>query len=140
MTPTTALRGPTPIAPPSHPRCARTSTASWRRWPREDGCWTPVAGQDVPGTLAFWRRALRPGGVLGLSTAVGRDDEQGWEAVPYAQDVPGYDAPLRRWFVYHSPAHLQSLLTAAGFEIRDLGMRESHRSWLQVIAVAGPAR
>jgi len=95
-----------------------------------------VSREQVPATLRGWWTALRPGGVLGLSTAIGGDDEQGWEQVPYAAGSQPYDAPLRRWFVYHSSERLQALLADAGFDILEAEVHESHRIWLRLLARA----
>lgn len=106
-----------------------------------DGIWScasllHVPRQDVPATLSSWHGGLRPGGVLGLSTALGGHDEQGWEVVPYdSADQAAYEEPARRWFVYHSPQRLAALLAEAGFVVRSAGTRRSHRTWWQVVAV-----
>ena len=106
-----------------------------------DGIWScasllHVPRQDVPATLSSWHGGLRPGGVLGLSTAHGGHDEQGWEVVPYdSADRAEYEEPARRWFVYHSPEQLAALLAEAGFVVRSVGTRRSHRTWWQVVAV-----
>lgn len=102
-----------------------------------DGVWSSatllhVPRQDVPATLAAWRRLLRPHGVLGLSTSLG--DTEGWEDVPYASDEPEVDR--RRWFVHFRRDELLGLLTAAGFTILSAEERSSHRKWLQVLAEA----
>lgn len=109
-----------------------------------DGVWSAasllhVPREDVPATLRGWRTVLRPGGVLGLSTAVGRDDQQGWERVPYAAGAQSHDVPLRRWFVYHSAERLHALVADAGFDLLDSDVRESHRVWLQLVARVRPA-
>lgn len=93
-----------------------------------------MARDEVPATLRSWRAALRPAGVLGLSTAAGAEDEEGWEVVPYADQTQPDETPMRRWFVYHSADRLQAMLEEAGFDVLDLDTRESHRTWLQVIA------
>jgi len=99
-----------------------------------------VPRNDVPATLRSWRAALRPEGVLGLSTAAGADDEEGWEVVPYADETQPDETPMRRWFVYHSPDRLQAMLEEAGFDVLDLITRESHRTWLQIIASPSAGR
>ncbi len=108
-----------------------------------DGVWSAasllhVPREDVPATLRGWRTVLRPGGVLGLSTAVGRDDQQGWERVPYAAGGQSHDVPQRRWFVYHSAERLHALVADAGFDVLDSDVRESHRVWLQLVARVRP--
>lgn len=105
-----------------------------------DGIWScasllHVPRQDVPATLSSWYAGLRPGGVLGLSTALGGHDEQGWEVVPYDSTGPAaYAGPVRRWFVYHSRERLAALLAEAGFVVRSASTRTSHRTWWQVVA------
>lgn len=102
-----------------------------------DGLWASasllhVPRAQVPRAFAAWARALRPGGVLGLITALG--DDEGWEAVPYA--APQHrDVQLRRWFVHHDRAVLEGLLRSSGFELRSVDVRDGHRRWLQLLAV-----
>jgi len=93
-----------------------------------------VPRNEVPATLRSWRAALRAEGVLGLSTAAGADDEEGWEVVPYADETQPHETPMRRWFVYHSADQLQAMLEEAGFDVLEFDTRESHRTWLQIIA------
>lgn len=104
-----------------------------------DGIWScasllHVARRQVPATLRAWRLALQPNGVLGLSTAVAADEDEGWELVPYRPTALASGEPLRRWFVYHSPVRLLALLADAGFDVVDVATRESNRRWLQVTA------
>lgn len=105
-----------------------------------DGLWSAASLLHVPrdqtaATLRSWCQALRPGGVLGLSTSVGADEE-GWEDVPYA---PAADDVPRRWFVHHDADRLLGLVRAAGLDVVDASTRVSHRTWLQVVAVRPPA-
>ncbi|NRQ33345.1 methyltransferase domain-containing protein [Nonomuraea sp. NN258] len=96
-----------------------------------DALWSSAALLHVPDaetgdTLRRWWELLRPGGALKLSTSVG--DGGVWEDVPY-------ESGLRRWFVHRSPEALLSLLGAAGFEIREHGVTDGHRTWFSVLAV-----
>lgn len=107
---------------------------------RLDAVWSAaslvhVPSADVPATLRGFRRALRYGGVLGLSTAVG--DVEGWEEVRYVVD-PGVELirPLRRWFVHHRVDDLLDLVRDAGFEVRSATEVTSHRRWVRVLATA----
>lgn len=105
-----------------------------------DGLWSSASLLHVPReqvrpTLIAWHRLLRPGGVLALSTSLGADE--GWEAVPYAPAAGHGDVELRRWFVHHTREHLLRLLDDAGFVVRSVDERVSHRHWLQVLATAG---
>lgn len=105
-----------------------------------DGLWSSasllhVPRADVPATLSGWRSAVRSGGVLGLSTALG--DHDVWEDVPYLGDDPtAHERPLRRWFVHHERPALLGLLAAAGFETQQVSEHTTHRHWLQVLARA----
>lgn len=104
-----------------------------------DGIWSAasllhVPRRQVPDTLAAWRAALRTGGRLGLTTSVGGDE--GWEAVPYAPDKASYDVPLRRWYVHHRWPQLRGLLADAGFDVQQVGTRQSHRAWVELLARA----
>ena len=76
----------------------------------------------VPGTLAEFHRALRPGGHLVLSIAEGAGE--GWEQVSYRQD----ERP--RYFVYHSYEAITEALARTGFEVTGHGRRSTHRDWL----------
>lgn len=57
--------------------------------------------------------------------------------MPYAADPEVAPAGLQRWFVHHDRAGLLALLAEAGFEVLSDEVRVSHRTWLQVHAVAG---
>lgn len=100
------------------------------------GLWAAASFLHVPrpdgsATLRGWARLLRPGGVLGLSTATG--DGNRWEPAPYQPSRP--DAgPLRRWYVYYRREELLDLLAGGGFEPLEVSERGTHRRWLQVLA------
>jgi SAM-dependent methyltransferase len=101
-----------------------------------DGVWASasllhVPRDEVPATLAEWRRVAAPGGLLALSTASGGTD--GWEDPPY--DTGG-ERPPRRWFTYHDEEPLRGLLDAAGWAVEDVTTFASHRLWLRVLATA----
>ncbi len=106
---------------------------------RLDALWSSASLLHVPraGTLVAlsdWRRSLRRGGWLGLTTSIG--DDEGWETVPYG---PGYDygdQKLDRWFVHRTPEETTEALTRAGFQIVESSQRTGHRVWFQVIARA----
>ena len=104
-----------------------------------DGVWSSasllhVPRADVPATLRQWRRCLRTGGVLGLSTSLG--GSEGWEDVPYAPSAHPEEDGLRRWFVHHDRDDLLRLVAGAGFAVRDVAERIGHRHWLWVLATA----
>ena len=92
-----------------------------------------VPREDVPATLSAWRQALRPGGVLALSTSLG--DMEGWEEMPYGipQDHPG---PRDRWFVHHPEEVLLAHVADAGFTVTRTAKRSTHRDWLMLLARA----
>jgi SAM-dependent methyltransferase len=94
------------------------------------GLWSSAALLHVPAeetepTLRAWSAALRPGGVLGLSTSAG--DGEGWEPVPY-------DTEVFRWFVHRHPDTLLAALESAGFEVLEQEMSTWNRTWLSVLA------
>ncbi|HVF03875.1 MAG TPA: methyltransferase domain-containing protein [Frankiaceae bacterium] len=104
-----------------------------------DGLWSAAALLHVPrpevaATLGGWRRVLRDGGVLGLSTSLGGND--GWEVVPY--DVPAQQMPgdVRRWFVHHDADELLGLVAAAGFRVESSAEGVASRRWLMMLATA----
>ncbi|NUP83941.1 MAG: class I SAM-dependent methyltransferase [Nonomuraea sp.] len=97
-----------------------------------DGIWSAAALVHVPveqtlATLRAWHAVLRPGGVLGLTTALG--DGEGWEPVPYKTEY-------ERWFVNRDPETLLAALAEAGFEIGFQGSSVTHRTWFSVLATA----
>ena len=65
---------------------------------------------DVPGTLAGFRRVLAPGGWLYLSVKGGSGG--GWDEKPYGVELP-------RWFTYWSGDELDAALERAAFEVAD---------------------
>jgi SAM-dependent methyltransferase len=90
-----------------------------------DAVWSAAALLHVPeaGTrtvLDGVRRVLRPGGVLGLVTALG--DGVVEEPVPYAPEES-------RWFVYRDPDVLAALLGEAGLEVLERGEVAGNRRW-----------
>ncbi|WP_188190478.1 class I SAM-dependent methyltransferase [Nonomuraea sp. SYSU D8015] len=94
------------------------------------GLWSVAALLHVPAgetepTLRAWSAALRPGGVLGLSTSAGAGE--GWEPV-------SYDAEVSRWFVHRDPDALLATLESAGFEVLEHALNTTHRTWLNVLA------
>jgi ubiquinone/menaquinone biosynthesis C-methylase UbiE len=78
-----------------------------------DGLWVcasflHVPKRDAPEVLAELRRVLRPGGVLFIS--VRRGQGQRWIA---------HSAGGQRFFVFYQEDELDTLLTAAGFAVRE---------------------
>ena len=105
-----------------------------------DGLWSSasllhVDRVDISAVVQKWRRVLRPGGLLGVSTSVGGDE--GWDLVPAAPaHVPAGSAEYPRWFVHHEPERLRAELEAAGFLIGEASIRHSVRDWLQMLCIA----
>ncbi|TDE58134.1 class I SAM-dependent methyltransferase [Nonomuraea mesophila] len=85
-----------------------------------------VPAADTEATLHAWRTALRPGGVLGLSTSAG--DTEGWEELPRV-------AGRHRWFAHRDPGTLLRLLGAEGFDTVEHGLHRAERTWLSVLAI-----
>jgi SAM-dependent methyltransferase len=97
-----------------------------------DAVWSAAALLHVPhaGTglvLAGVRRILRPGGAVGLVTALGEGTRE--EPVPYA---PGES----RWFVYRDPAALADELARAGLRVTASGEVAGNRRWGWYLATA----
>lgn len=85
-----------------------------------DGLWCAsillhVLRDEASEVVASFRRVLRKGGLLGITTPVG--DAQGWELVPYDPKGQQYDREVRRWFSYFQPSELAELMSAAGFQV-----------------------
>lgn len=94
-----------------------------------DGLWCIAVLLHIPRTmlpaaLAEFHRVLRPGALATISIAEG--DGEGWEPVPYQDDVPG------RYFVYHGHEAFTRLLAEAGFEVLDTTRKSTHRDWLSL--------
>lgn len=91
-----------------------------------DGLWAcasflHVPRGDAPGTLAEFRRVLRPDGVLCLSVKRGEGTAEG----------DTYDGDARRFTLY-PPDELRAMVEDAGFAVEWLG----DGSWVQVVARA----
>ena len=79
-----------------------------------------VPADDTARVLDGVLRVLRPGGLLGLVTALGAGVHV--EPVPYA---PGES----RWFVYRDPGALAAQLGEAGLRVLDHGEVAGNRRW-----------
>lgn len=113
-------------------RQAPLASARWH------GVWSSasllhVMHEEVLLTLQDWARLLASGGLLGLTTSLGHDDS-GWEAVPYAPGTQVRQEPLRRWFAHHDRDFIERSLAEAGFRVVEASVRESHRTWLHLLA------
>ncbi|WP_433633873.1 class I SAM-dependent methyltransferase [Halomicrococcus sp. NG-SE-24] len=91
-----------------------------------DGLWAcasflHVPREDAPGTLAEFRRVLRPDGVLCLSVKRGKGTAEG----------DTYDGDARRFTLYR-PDELRAMVEDAGFAVEWLG----DGSWVQLVARA----
>ncbi|MGN9838354.1 class I SAM-dependent methyltransferase [Nonomuraea sp. H19] len=94
------------------------------------GLWSVAALLHVPTaetepTLRAWSAALRPGGVLGMSTSAG--DGEGWEPRSY-----GFEQS--RWFTHRDPDALLATLESAGLQVLEHDLRTTGRTWLNVLA------
>lgn len=101
-----------------------------------DGLWCASTLLHVPrdeasGVLAGFRRVLRRGGLLAITTPVG--DAEGWELVPYDAKSQPYDGDVRRWFTYFRPSELTGLLCSAGFEIQHEETVERFKTWWHAV-------
>jgi hypothetical protein len=95
------------------------------------GLWSSAALLHVPAaqtepTLRAWSAALRPGGVLGMSTSAGDGEE--WEHVSHGTEHS-------RWFVHRDPDTLLATLESAGFDLLEHDLSTTHRTWLSVLAL-----
>ena len=86
-----------------------------------------VPREQTAATLAEWRRVVRAGGRLALSTSSG--DDEGWEVVPYAVTDPTAEVGRSRWFVHRTRDELVAALVSAGWQVEHVGERQSHRRW-----------
>jgi SAM-dependent methyltransferase len=107
----------------------RLSLGDLRALPLRDGCvdavWSSAALLHVPDAdtgrvLAGVRRVLRPGGAVGLVTALGEGTRE--EPVPYAPEES-------RWFVYRDPDAVAALLGEVGLAVLDRGEVAGNRRW-----------
>jgi hypothetical protein len=57
---------------------------------------------------------------------VAEGDGEGWEPVPYQDDVPD------RYFVYHAHDEFTGLLADAGFEVLHTTRMSTHRDWMSL--------
>ncbi|HEX6501011.1 MAG TPA: class I SAM-dependent methyltransferase [Micromonosporaceae bacterium] len=94
-----------------------------------DGVWCQAAMlhvplADAPLALAEFGRVVRRDGVLYLAVAEG--DGEGWQTDVHSGE--------HRWFAHHRVDSLSALLAGAGFSVRDVTRRSSHRDWLVVRA------
>lgn len=95
-----------------------------------DGIWALASLLHLPetavdATLADFRRALRPGGVLYLSVKRGHGSR--WVRGAYGHD-------RRRFFRFWTPTELDLRITAAGFVIADGWTTDASDVWLCRIA------
>lgn len=106
--------------------------------PLADGCadavWCQAALLHVPaaataGVLRGFARALRPGGALGLVTAVG-DDEPAGERLEEVDYAPG----VHRWFVYRDRVRLLRQVADAGFQVGQTERLAGRRPWFALVA------
>lgn len=107
----------------------RVAVGDLRALPLRDGSldavWSAASLLHVPDgdtarVLAEVRRVLRPGGLVGLVTALGDGARE--EPVPYA---PGES----RWFVYRDPAMLAARFEDCGLRVQASGEVEGKRRW-----------
>jgi SAM-dependent methyltransferase len=115
----------------------RVAQADLRHLPladaRLDGVWCcavllHVPQADTAQAIAEFRRVLRNGGVLALTTAAGEGTRL--EPVPFAPDQ-------QRWFSYRQPDELRDQLAAAGFRVLAMTVEITGRDWVKILAVAG---
>jgi protein-L-isoaspartate O-methyltransferase len=87
-----------------------------------DAIWCAAAAmhvprENMPALLLKFRRALRPGGVLGLNLQVGRTSE-----------VACFGVDQRFFEYYHDAREIGTMLVRAGFEVLDADYGETERN------------
>lgn len=97
-----------------------------------DGAWCVASLLHVPeqstvAVLEQVRAALRPGGILGLVTALGEGNR--FEPVPYSPNES-------RWFVYRDRPRLEQQIEASAFRIIFSDQNAASRLWLATLAQA----
>jgi len=97
-----------------------------------------IDSSDIAATFAEWDRVLVPGGTVGFATSLGGDE--GWELMPAGPGRrPEIAAGHQRWFVHHTEQALRAAVADVGWTIESSVVRESTRSWVQIIAATVPA-
>jgi SAM-dependent methyltransferase len=80
----------------------------------------------VPGVLAEFARAVRPGG--GLYVSVVEGDGEGFQV------ASKYGSNRRRWFTSHREPDLTAMLAGAGFAVHHVRRSRDQRAWLSIHA------